>query len=169
MAIAEGPDGSLYLSETVKGKIWRVMFKEGKEKFGDQQLAKMEEHKKLSHIRTPDRIEDNLQKGQVSVGEKIYETYCAPCHQGNGRGAAGRFPPVANTEWVTGDKSRLIKILLNGLEGNIVVNGTPYNGVMPRHSFLSDTELESVLNYVRGNFGNKASSITAAEISKLRQ
>ena len=168
MAIAMGPDGSLYLSETNKGKIWRVMFKGSKGSFGKEHLLKMEERKSLSHIRTPDPVNDNLQKGEVSTGEMIYGTYCAPCHQTNGLGAEGRFPSLAKTEWVMKDKDRLIKILLTGMAGSIVVNGVPYNGVMPRHSFLSDSELESVLTYVRQNFGNQASPITAEEIRQLR-
>lgn len=168
MAIAMGPDGSLYLSETVKGKIWRVMFRGDKTNFGGPQLEKMEQRKLLSNIRTPDPIKDNLQRGEVSAGAKLYETYCTPCHQGNGLGAAGRFPPIAKTSWVATDKSRLINILLTGLEGNIVVNGTPYNGVMPRHSFLSDEELAAVLTYVRQNFGNNAGPIMEGEIKKLR-
>jgi len=169
MAIAMGPDGSLYLSETVKGKIWRVMFKGSKSRFGYANLAKMEQRKKLPHIKTPDEFEDNLQKGQVSGGEKIYMTYCAPCHQRNGKGAEGRFPPLVDASWVKGDKTKLINVLLNGLEGNIDVNGVGYNGVMPKHAFLSDEEIAGVLTYVRKRFGNMTDEIKAEEVAPLRQ
>ena len=168
MAIAMGPDGSLYLSETVKGKIWRVMFKGDKKNFGESNLAKMDQRKNLPHIRTPDEINDNLQKDQVVGGEKIYTTYCAPCHQRNGKGAVGRFPPLAESSWVNENTARLITIVLKGLQGNIEVNGTGYNGVMPQQNFLTDGETAEVLTYIRQNFGNKASAVTTEEIKALR-
>jgi len=62
MGIAMGPDGSLYVSDDAKGKIWRIMFKGDKENFGKAQLAKMEKRKMLTHLRTPDEITDNLDK-----------------------------------------------------------------------------------------------------------
>jgi len=169
MAIAMGPDGSLYLSETVKGKIWRVMYKGDKKNFGEASLAKMEARKALPHIRTPHEIDDNLKKGQVTGGEKIYQTYCASCHQQNGKGAEGRFPPLVDASWVKGDKTKLINVLLNGLEGNIEVNGVGYNGIMPKHSFLTDEEAAGVLTYIRQNFGKKEDVITADEVGKLRK
>jgi mono/diheme cytochrome c family protein len=168
MGIAMGPDGSLYIAETEKGKIWRIMYKGDKGSFGKEQLATMEKRKSLSHIRTPDKINDNLDKGVVVGGEKIFNTYCAACHQKDGKGASGRFPPLAGTDWVTGDKKRLIGILLNGLEGNITVNGESYINAMPQHSFLNDAEAANVLTYIRQNFGNKASEIKPEEVRAIR-
>jgi mono/diheme cytochrome c family protein len=169
MGIAMGPDGSLYISESEKGKIWRIMYKGDKDKFGEAELAKMEKRKSESHIRTPDEITDNLQKGAVVGGEKTYFTYCGSCHQRDGLGASGRFPPLAGTPWVTGDKKRLISIVLNGLEGQIDVNGKSFDATMPQHSFLGDEELANVLTYVRQNFGNKASAVTPDEIKEARK
>ena len=168
MGIAMGPDGSLYLAETEKGKIWRVMFKGDKASFSQAQLAKMEEHKSLSHIRTPDEEKDNLQKGEMASGQSLYYSYCAICHQNNGKGASGRYPPLAGTDWVTGDKKRLIEVVLKGLEGPIDVNGETYNNVMPQHSFLSDEDVALVLTYIRQNFGNEASEVKAEEVEQVR-
>src|SRR5690606_17072825 len=81
MGLAMGPDGSLYVSESRQGKIWRIMFKGDKENFGAAQLATMEKRKTLSHIRTPYPIEDNLGKADQSLGASIYNSYCASCHQ----------------------------------------------------------------------------------------
>ncbi len=169
MAIAMGPDGSLYLSETVKGKIWRVMFKGSKSNFGYADLAKMERRKQLPHIKTPDELNDNLQKDQAVGGEKIYNTYCASCHQRNGKGAEGRFPPLVDASWVKGDKTKLIGVLLNGLEGNIEVNGVGYNGVMPKHAFLTDEEAASVLTFIRQKFGSMQDEITTEEVGEQRK
>ncbi len=169
MGIAMGPDGSLYIGDTEKGKIWRIMFKGDKGNFGEAQLAQMEERKQLSHIRTPDEEEDNLQKGLVEKGATIYRTYCGTCHQRNGKGASGRFPPLAGTDWVTGDKKRLINIILNGLEGSIEVNGENYDNLMPQHRFLSDEDIAQVLTYIRQNFGNEATAVSVEEVKQVRE
>ena len=169
MGIAMGPDGSLYIAETEKGKIWRIMYKGDKDDFGVAQLASMDKRKALSHIRMPDEVNDNLDKGVVAGGEKVFKVYCAACHQKDGKGASGRFPPLGGTDWVTGDKKRLIGVLLNGLEGTIVVNGETFINAMPQHSFLKDDELANVLTYIRQNFGNKASEIKPAEVKTVRE
>ncbi|HMB64910.1 MAG TPA: c-type cytochrome [Eudoraea sp.] len=169
MGIAEGPDGALYISDSVKGKIWKITYAGGDEEFGEEQLAKMEERKLLSHIRTPDVKGDNLMKEEVSAGASVYYTYCSACHQINGKGARDRFPPLADTDWVNGNKDRLIKIVLEGMEGSIEVNGRQYNGVMPQHAFLSDQEVADVLSYIRTEFGNGAGKVDIEEVASFRQ
>lgn len=168
MGIAMGPDGSLYISETEKGKIWRVMYKGDKKNFGTAQLAEMEKHKLLSHIRTPDIVKDNLEKGKIPEKAKLYNTYCAACHQNDGKGDGNRFPPLGGTDWVTGDKIKLLNILLKGLNGEIVVNDKPYNGLMPAHNFLKDEEVAIILTYIRQNFGNAASAVSVEEVKEYR-
>jgi len=168
MGLAMGPDGSLYISDSRKGKIWRIMYKGDKNKFGSAQLEQMEKRKTLSHIRTPDEINDNLDKSKPVTGAKVYDIYCRACHQKDGKGDGLRFPPLDNSEWVKGDKKRLINTLLNGLEGTIEVKGKPYNSLMPSQSFLTDEEIAQVLTYVRQNFDNNASTISSGEVNKLR-
>jgi glucose/arabinose dehydrogenase len=168
MGIAMGPDGDLYLSDTEKGKIWRVMYKGSKSSFGPTQLSAMENRKLLSHIRDPHEVEDDLTREQTLAGAKLYTTYCATCHQQNGLGDGQRFPPLAGAEWVTQNKKRLINVVLNGLEGPIEVKGQAYTGVMPQHSFLSDEEVSQVLTFIRQSFGNNAGGISAAEVAAVR-
>ncbi|WP_421828835.1 PQQ-dependent sugar dehydrogenase [Larkinella sp.] len=169
MGIAVGPDGSLYLAETEKGKIWKVTYKGDKSKFGSAQLAQMEKRKTLAHIRTPDKVNDNLDKDKPVLGSKVYGVYCAACHQRNGRGDSQRFPPLADSEWVLGDKTRLIEVLLKGLEGPIEVKGQSYNNVMPQHDFLKDEDISEVLTFVRQSFGNSASAVSADEVKAVRK
>ena len=132
-------------------------------------LAQMEERKNLSHIRTPDIIKDRIEPKDMAIGQKIYNQYCMACHQSNGKGASGRFPPLNATDWVIGDKERLVHLILNGMEGEIEVNGEIYNGLMPQHSFLNDDQIADVLTYIRTHFDNKATIITAEEVEKFRK
>lgn len=168
MGIAMGPDGSLYISESVRGKVWRIMYKGDKNKFGEAQLAKMEEQKMMPNIKHPHEIEDNLEKDKVAAGAQLYNLYCAACHLRDGQGDGARFPPLANTDWVTGNKGRLIDVVLNGMDGPIEVNGQPFNGVMPPNSFLSDKDIASVLTYIRQSFGNNANSVYPDEVARVR-
>lgn len=169
MGLSEGPDGSIYISESNKGKIWRVMYRDDKSKFRETQLAGMEKRKVRSYIKTPDPIKDNLHQGDRLYGSILYTSYCAGCHQGNGKGDNSRFPPLAGSDWVTGDKQRLIRAILFGLEGEIKVNNQTWNGLMPAHAgFLDDHAVASITTYVRQNFGNVASEVSALEVAQVR-
>jgi glucose/arabinose dehydrogenase len=86
MGLAEGPDGSLFITESNKGKIWRVMYKGDKNKFGETQLAEMEKRKSRTYIKTPDEVKDNMGKGGEMAGLILYNSYCASCHQRDGKG-----------------------------------------------------------------------------------
>ena len=102
------------------------------------------------------------------LGEKVYKQYCFACHQMDGRGVPGNLPPLINTDWVNGEKERLIKLVINGMEGPIQVNGETYNSVMTPHGFLSDEEIAAVLTYVRSNFENNSPAITIEEVQQVR-
>jgi mono/diheme cytochrome c family protein len=169
MGLAMGPDGSLYVGDDVKGKIWRVLFKGNKDDFGSTQLAGMEKRKSHVAIATPDETKDNLINGMAEGGEKIYNTYCVSCHQADGAGDGARFPPLAGSDWVMGDKERLIEVVLNGLSGPIVVNGQSFEGEMPPNDFLSDADVANVLTYVRRNFTNQTAPIRASEVAAVRK
>jgi glucose/arabinose dehydrogenase/mono/diheme cytochrome c family protein len=168
MGIAMGPDGSLYITESNNGKIWRIMYKGDKNKFGPAQLEQMEKRKMLSHIRTPDEMNDNLDKGKTVTGAQIYDIYCRACHQKDGKGDGLRFPPLDNSEWVKGDKKKLMNIVLNGLAGTIEVKDRPYNSLMPPLNFLKDEDIAQVLTYIRQNFDNNAGIVSPGEVNKFR-
>lgn len=167
MGLTTGPDGSLYITDSRKGKIWRVMYKGDRKTFGSEQLTAMEARKSLPHIRTPHEVDDDLQR-HVAKDQKLYNTFCGTCHQQNGKGARGRMPPLAGTDWVTGNKERLITVVLNGLQGPLEISGENYNGVMPPHRFLKDDEIATILSYIRKSFGNNASSVSTEEVKKIR-
>ncbi len=110
----------------------------------------------------------------AAPGLAIYEREgsCITCHQADGQGvAASGFPPLAGSAWVTGDKERLIKLTLKGLHGPIQVKGKTYPGQVPMMAFeglLSDREIADVLTYVRQHFGNKADSVSAEAVERVR-
>ena len=168
MGLAMGPDGSLYISESRKGKIWRVMYKGDKNKFGKAELQTMEKRKLNSNIRTPDEVNDNLYKGKAIPGAQVYNYYCVSCHQHNGKGDGDRFPPLDSSEWVNGDKHKLIDAVLNGLNEPITVKDKSYSGVMPQHSFLKDEDIAQVLSYIRQRFNNNKDSVSTADVNKIR-
>lgn len=168
MGLAIGPDGSLYVSDSRKGKIWRIMYKGNKKQFGMTELAAMEKRKGNSNIRTPDKVADNLFKDKPIPGAQVYDIYCVSCHQHNGKGDGNRFPPLDSCDWVYGDKKRLINVVLNGLNKPIEVKGKTYNSLMPQHSFLRDGDIAQVLTYIRQHFNNNASAVTAEEVLKVR-
>ncbi|MGB3776983.1 MAG: cytochrome c [Tunicatimonas sp.] len=109
-----------------------------------------------------------VQTQALEKGKTIYNQYCLACHQGDGNGVAGAFPPLTQTKWVAGDKATLISVILNGMQGEIVVKGETYNNAMPAHGFLSDEEIGAVLTYVRQSFGNDYSEITTEEVAEVR-
>jgi mono/diheme cytochrome c family protein len=92
----------------------------------------------------------------ADAGEAAYAANCAACHQANGEGVAGAFPPLAGhaPDLALADRAYLPLVLLHGLQGPISVSGTAYNGVMPAWAQLSDAQLADVLNYVLSAWGN---------------
>jgi mono/diheme cytochrome c family protein len=128
----------------------------------------METRKSRSYIKTPDPVKDNLQRGDQLKGGILYNTYCASCHQRNGKGDNNLFPPLAGSEWVLGDVDRLIDIVLNGMEGPIEVSGRSYSGLMPHNRHLDDHSIASILTFIRTRFGNKAEPIHAPQVNKVR-
>ena len=169
MGLSTGPDGSMYIGESNQGKIWRVMYKGDKAKFGADDLAHMEQRKSMNYIRTPRKVEDNLQQGDLLSGRILYTTYCATCHQGDGKGDKNRYPPLVDSEWVTGDEDRLLDIVLNGLQGEIEVNGKLYDELMPANNHLDDNAIASIVTYVRKRFGGiDGMPIKAQNVKRVR-
>ncbi|MDX2245629.1 MAG: c-type cytochrome [Bacteroidia bacterium] len=105
---------------------------------------------------------------QLAAGETVFKTYCMACHMADGMGVPGMNPPLSKTEYVNGDKDRLIGIVLNGLTEPLTINGETYSGIMAPHSFLSDDDIANVLTFVRSNFGNSSGPVTAAEVAARR-
>ncbi len=104
----------------------------------------------------------------MQAGESVYQTHCAACHQGTGQGMSGVFPPLAGSDFLLQDKQRAIRVVLAGLSGEITVNDSKYNAVMPNLAYLSDAEIAQVITYVANSWGNAGFQVTAEEVAANR-
>src|SRR4029078_12047629 len=108
-------------------------------------------------------------KEQLPDGKQVFSTTCAACHQASGEGVPGVYPPLAGSEWVTGDDAKVVRILLHGVTGPIEVAGETFNSMMPPWgATLKAAAIAAVLTYVRSTWGNKGTPITAAKVASIR-
>jgi len=106
---------------------------------------------------------------RAQLGKKVFTSTCAACHQANGMGVPGQFPPLAGSEWATGNEERAIRIVLHGLSGPIKVHGQEFNNVMaPLGAVLKDEQIANVLSYVRAEWGNTAPEVQPETVAKVR-
>lgn len=103
----------------------------------------------------------------LQQGQQLFSTICAACHQPAGQGIPTRFPPLAGSDFLNADKQRAIRIVLNGLQGEVVVNGQRFNNSMPKLP-LSDQEIANALTYVYSSFGNSGQEVTPQEVGAAR-
>ena len=109
-------------------------------------------------------------KEPAADGGAVYARICVTCHQSNGLGVPGAFPPLAGSELLLGDAEIPIKIVLHGLQGSVKVKGNTYNGVMPAWGTqLSDAEIAAVLTYARSSWGNSAPEVETETVEALRK
>ena len=102
------------------------------------------------------------------LGLQVFSS-CSQCHQADGRGLAGTYPPLVASEYVTGDVRRFAAILLNGINGSFPVNGVNYSGQMPNwRDYYNDEELAAVMTYARNSWGNKAPAVSIDSVAKVR-
>jgi mono/diheme cytochrome c family protein len=104
----------------------------------------------------------------AELGGTHFETYCAGCHVED-TGIRGQTPPLEGSSWVTGPEGRLIKIVLHGVRGEMVIQGRTYDQEMPGFGpVLSDSEIASLLSFVRRQFGGINTPIALATVSAIR-
>jgi nitrite reductase (NO-forming) len=104
---------------------------------------------------------------KLERGKTVYNNSCAACHQANGQGVTGSFPPLAKADYLQKNRASLAAIPVHGLSGKIVVNGKEYNSVMPALE-MNNQDASAVLTYILNNWGNNLGEVTAAEVAKAR-
>ena len=95
---------------------------------------------------------------------------CVACHQPTGTGLPPVFPPLAKSEYVTGNPKRLAAIILKGVMGPITVEGTAYNSIMPaQEASLTDAKVAAIATYVRASFGNTGTPVSTEVAAAVRK
>jgi mono/diheme cytochrome c family protein len=154
--VAVGPDGSLYLGDTQKGRIWRVFYT-GDTTFSNRQ-------------RTP-VVAAESPEAEASAGmpeNKIYLQVCAACHMPDGSGVSNMQPPLAGSAVVAGNADQLINVLLKGPAAVLPASRKKYANTMPAFNVLNDKDLAGVINYIRARFAPGSSPVTPQQVAAQR-
>ncbi len=134
--------------------------------FFDAALVYDERFKEIAKDTGPAKAVD-----PIVAGRRLYATMgCIQCHGAAGAGTPGMFPPLAKSEWVEGSEERLVRILLNGMNGPVTVKGNVYNGAMPAFKDqFNDEKLAHVLTFIRQEWGNAAPAIAPEKVAEIRK
>jgi nitrite reductase (NO-forming) len=131
--------------------------------------------KEVDEVYLGDRANPNLQAvAAATTAAKtgalaLFAGTCSTCHQANGQGMEGVFPPLAKSDWLVANAKRLPSVVLHGLTGPVKVNGKDYNSVMPPMSQLTDDEVANISTYVLNSWGNPGGRVTSAEAAQARK
>lgn len=105
----------------------------------------------------------------LEEGRALFLFNCAPCHQPTGVGMKGVFPPLAGSDFISGNsKETVLGTVLSGRTGKLVVNGVEYNNVMPAMSHLKDEQIAQILSFVYNSWENPGGMIAAHEVTEIR-
>jgi glucose/arabinose dehydrogenase/mono/diheme cytochrome c family protein len=187
--LAQGPDGSLYITDDIKGGIFKVSYNPSTPatastraadappkkyanppaaKGGKSAAAKTAPAKAAPGKATAKpAAAAGVPKNTLAAGKAVYMQNCVACHQVDGAGVQNLNPPLSKTSYVLGAKPRLIKVVLQGLSQQ-EIDGEKYGNAMPPFHYLSDQEIADVLTYVRNSFGNAAGAVSAVEVKATR-
>jgi len=125
-------------------------------------------HAIVPSVASVSRIDPAYQPSPPEPPKPPYQAVCSACHQPEGQGLPFAFPPLAGSEWITGDPETPIRIVLLGLSGQIQVKGTSFDLVMPPPPGLDDAKIAEAISYARTSFGNSASAVDAELVKKVR-
>ncbi len=133
---------------------------------GDKVIA--EELSLVSDVTQAELVGLATKEQRISAGGVLYKGTCSVCHQQDGEGLAGVFPPLANSDYLMADTRRAIEVVLNGLTGPVTVNGSDFNSVMPPMSQLNDDEIANILTFALNSWGNEDGEISSDDVAAVR-
>ena len=141
--------------------------------------------KEVDYVYLGDRAQPNMQavataaasaktgeltlQEQIDAGKALFSGTCSTCHQPEGQGMAGVFPPLAKSDYIAADPKRVPSVILHGMVGPVKVNGEDYNSNMPPMAQLTDDEVANISTYVLNSWGNPGGRISKADAAAIRQ
>lgn len=105
---------------------------------------------------------------QINAGKALFNGTCSVCHQANGAGLGGVFPPLAKSDYLNADPKRAAGAVIHGLAGKVMVNGKEYDSVMPPMNQLNDDEVANIMTYVLNSWDNQGGRLTSDEVKAIR-
>lgn len=156
--VAVAPDGTLYLGETEKGRIWRIIH--------TGQTGNASPVKEASTHAAGG--EPMSVARDTNLGAKFYQSLCASCHMADGGGVASMQPRLKGSSIVAGEPERLINVILKGPAAVLPPDREHYQNAMPPFASLNDQDLSEIINYLRRTFATNAAPVTPAQIAALR-
>ena len=116
------------------------------------------------------RKENEITKSEnYKNGKEVYDKVCLSCHMEDGAGVPHLNPPLIKTSYVSGNKTKLIQIVLKGMNERVKIDDESYSNIMASHADLTDKQIADVLTFIRNSFGNKYSLVTANEVKACRE
>ncbi|MCY4779614.1 PQQ-dependent sugar dehydrogenase [Sphingobacterium sp. UT-1RO-CII-1] len=159
-SVTSDKKGNIYIATS--NRDWNPQ--KGFPKHNDDRILKLSviDFKPDNFMSAEEDIIENKSNGKV-----LYKSYCASCHKDDGMGVRKYFPPLVQTATVE-SKNKFLEVVLKGLKGPIEVNGDVYDQEMPSFSFLSNSEITAISNYIRTGLGNNYSVIDTVDVNKMR-
>lgn len=155
--VSVGPDGSLYISETDRGRIWRIIYT------GETTPAAQ-----TATSAAPAAAKISAEAAKLP-GKVLYDQVCAVCHMPDGSGAGQLQPALAGSKVVGGDVATLINVVLRGPAQALPAERAKYANVMPPFAAaFNDQQVSEILTYVRAAFASGAPAVQPADVAAER-
>jgi mono/diheme cytochrome c family protein len=160
--VAVGADGSLYVADSEKGRVWRIIYS------GSHSPQAQTARGPAPAPATQGASAPVMALPPGLPGDKVYAAACAVCHMGDGSGVPHLHPPLKGSAVVAGEPARLIRVVLEGPAKVLPPDRVQYSNTMPPLNGLTDEQIASVLTYVRKQFGGEASAIQPGQVAAVR-
>ena len=116
----------------------------------------------LLNLLSPLKAQDSNLTGSIGRGASIYQDFCLQCHQADGKGIEGVYPPLALSDYLLSNREASIRGVKYGQRGPMTVNGQVYDNTMAPMGLTAE-EIADVMNYVLNSWGNSGGPAISPE------